>query len=350
LFGDWEAVKVQRKNEFEDLLMRAQQLKHEYDCLVPLSGGKDSTYALYLCAKVYKLKCLAVTFDNGFLTEHARTNIRSALKAAGADHFFYTIDRNLLLKLYRHFLAKSGDFCSVCMRGITVAIQRAVSAFSPPLVVTGSAKRISYLYSFPEVFQGGDQGFFSTVLDDPCLRREAAPLLAGASRQRQAVAAQLRRIGLKSAASKLLQIARSAAFRSQIVPESLVPRPVIYVGPYDYMDVSPVEVCGTIRREMGWKSPPEELEHIDCALHELPFYIHTRKFPALSMHTFYRSSLVRRGLMTREEAIRAEERELATLTAPAALEPFLDEIGMSAGEFESSVLDWRMLDAFRQKA
>jgi tRNA(Ile)-lysidine synthase TilS/MesJ len=46
----------------------------QYDCLVPLSGGKDSTYVLYLCARVYGLKVLAMNFDNGFQSPLAREN------------------------------------------------------------------------------------------------------------------------------------------------------------------------------------------------------------------------------------------------------------------------------------
>ena len=43
LFRDWETVKVQKENEFESLLMQARRLKRHYACLIPLSGGKDST-------------------------------------------------------------------------------------------------------------------------------------------------------------------------------------------------------------------------------------------------------------------------------------------------------------------
>ena len=76
LFSNWEDVKSQRKKEFEDLLQRAKRLNRNYDCLILLSGGKDSTYALYLCDKIYKLKCLCITFDNGFLVEQAKNNIK----------------------------------------------------------------------------------------------------------------------------------------------------------------------------------------------------------------------------------------------------------------------------------
>jgi len=46
LFSNWKDVKSQRKKEFEDLLEWAKRLNRNYDCLILLSGGKDSTYAL----------------------------------------------------------------------------------------------------------------------------------------------------------------------------------------------------------------------------------------------------------------------------------------------------------------
>ena len=53
LFSNWENVKSQRKKEFEHLLQRVKRLNRPYDCLIPLSGGKDSTYTLYLFNKIF---------------------------------------------------------------------------------------------------------------------------------------------------------------------------------------------------------------------------------------------------------------------------------------------------------
>jgi hypothetical protein len=56
----------------EDILInlfnKVKKMGRIYDAVVPLSGGKDSTYVLYLATQVYKLNVLAYTFHNGFLT------------------------------------------------------------------------------------------------------------------------------------------------------------------------------------------------------------------------------------------------------------------------------------------
>ena len=41
----------------------------DYDCLVPLSGGKDSSYALHYVVRELGLKPLAASFDHGFVAD-----------------------------------------------------------------------------------------------------------------------------------------------------------------------------------------------------------------------------------------------------------------------------------------
>ena len=59
---DWDA----RKQMFSDLI-EEHRGKHEYDCIVPFSGGKDSTFTLYHLMKEYNIKPLVVQFDHGFM-------------------------------------------------------------------------------------------------------------------------------------------------------------------------------------------------------------------------------------------------------------------------------------------
>jgi tRNA(Ile)-lysidine synthase TilS/MesJ len=134
-FKEWDSIKERREQEFKAILLHAKKLKRPYDVLVPLSGGKDSTYALYLCSKVYALKVLAVTLDNGYLTQPARNNISNALKCCSADHIYYTLNRENSDELFSIFTRKTGDFCNACMRSINYSIEFASRIFRIPLIV-----------------------------------------------------------------------------------------------------------------------------------------------------------------------------------------------------------------------
>ena len=48
--------------------------KYDYDCIVPFSGGKDSTFTLWYLVKVKKLKPLVVRFDHNFYRKNLEAN------------------------------------------------------------------------------------------------------------------------------------------------------------------------------------------------------------------------------------------------------------------------------------
>jgi N-acetyl sugar amidotransferase len=63
----------------------------EYDCIVGLSGGTDSTYIL-LTAKKMGLRPLAVFFDNGWSSETSVSNIKNAIDKLQVDLITYVVD------------------------------------------------------------------------------------------------------------------------------------------------------------------------------------------------------------------------------------------------------------------
>jgi len=78
----------------------------DYDSIVGVSGGVDSTYVVYL-AKKLGLRPLAVHFDNGWNTELAVSNIEKVLKRLGVDLYTYVVDWEEFKDLQRSFLSAS---------------------------------------------------------------------------------------------------------------------------------------------------------------------------------------------------------------------------------------------------
>jgi len=56
----------------------------KYDCIVGVSGGRDSTYTLYHAVKL-GLRPLAVHFDNGWNSDIAVKNINNATRILNVD-------------------------------------------------------------------------------------------------------------------------------------------------------------------------------------------------------------------------------------------------------------------------
>ena len=60
---NWESKKEELKK-----LISEHKGKFEYDCIIPFSGGKDSTWTLYYLNNVCKIHPRVVRFDDGFLS------------------------------------------------------------------------------------------------------------------------------------------------------------------------------------------------------------------------------------------------------------------------------------------
>lgn len=91
------------RDEFLDRV-RADGQGRRYDCVVGVSGGVDSSYALYLAVKS-GLRPLAVHLDNGWNSELAVHNISSLVTNLGVDLHTHVIDwpenRDLQLSLFK---------------------------------------------------------------------------------------------------------------------------------------------------------------------------------------------------------------------------------------------------------
>lgn len=79
---------------------------HDYDCIIGVSGGVDSTYVAYLCKKL-SLRPLAIHFDNGWNSELAVRNIEKTLDKLNIDLYTYVIDWEQFRELQISFLKAS---------------------------------------------------------------------------------------------------------------------------------------------------------------------------------------------------------------------------------------------------
>src|SRR5688500_13027084 len=78
----------------------------DYDCIIGLSGGIDSSYAAYI-AKENGLRVLAVHLDNGWNSEEAVMNIKNIARKLGIDYESYVLDWEEFKDLQLSFLKAS---------------------------------------------------------------------------------------------------------------------------------------------------------------------------------------------------------------------------------------------------
>jgi hypothetical protein len=311
-WGNWNQVKSQKLQELKSILEAAKKAKRPYDVLVPLSGGKDSCFVLFVMRRHFGMKCLAVTFDNGFLSEHARQNIKNATSALDTDHTYFQISRSSMMQTYRSLFLKTGMFCPACMLGISYAIDMAAASFRIPLIAGGTSSRTEE-YVAPEFFVADDIHFFRAAMEEESLLAHTGLNYRGDWRRR-----------LPSHVLDIKGQIRYAYGAKIDLP--------------DYYDWDYAHIYSTIKRELGWVSRTDMAEHADCTVEPLVHYLRQRRFPALKPELLRFSKLITIGVMTKEEARRKLEKP-ATHDGQKHLPLLLDSLQLSEGEFEAVISD-----------
>ena len=128
---DW-----QKREENFISLVESYKNKFEYDCIVPVGGGKDSYFAAHI-AKKYNLKALMVTYYSNRYLEEGKYNLFRMKELFGFDHIIFTPPENTLIKMHRIGLKKMGDQNMHNHMGIDtypniVAVQKKI-----PLIIWG---------------------------------------------------------------------------------------------------------------------------------------------------------------------------------------------------------------------
>jgi N-acetyl sugar amidotransferase len=110
----------------------------EYDCLVGLSGGVDSSYVAWLAGQL-GLRVLAVHFDNGWNSEIAVANIRSICETLDFELMTYVINWEEFRDLQRSFLyASVVDVELVTDHAIFAAMARLARDHRIKIVLSGT--------------------------------------------------------------------------------------------------------------------------------------------------------------------------------------------------------------------
>ena len=140
------AIKTQYENKFLDLL-QVHHRQTSYDILMAYSGGKDSTYTLDIFVNRYKLRVLALTFDNTFISPQSFTNMTSVCDRLGADHLIIRPSQQLLHTIFRtaakeelysaKTLERASTICTSCIGLVKSIILRTAIEKEIPFVGFG---------------------------------------------------------------------------------------------------------------------------------------------------------------------------------------------------------------------
>jgi N-acetyl sugar amidotransferase len=135
---DWDV----RKSELLTILEKYRNTNSNWDCVVPVSGGKDSTYQVIRMLQL-GLNPLCVTSSTCDLSPIGRRNIEN-LKRLGVDHMEFSPNPLVRAKLNRIGLTEVGDIAWPEHVGIFTIPVRAAVQFNVPLIVWGENSQNEY--------------------------------------------------------------------------------------------------------------------------------------------------------------------------------------------------------------
>ncbi|MCX6011940.1 MAG: N-acetyl sugar amidotransferase [Chloroflexi bacterium] len=305
---DWN----KKKTELDELI-ESYRGKYDYDCIVPYSGGKDSTWALYYLMTEYKLKPLVVRFDHGFLRPNLNENTIRVLRNLGADFHNFTPNWKVVQKLMLQSFLEKGDFCWHCHSGIFSYPMWVAIRYNVPLIFWGepSAEYTSYYsYDQPEEV---DEKRFNRFVNLGIGALDMAVRLGGNLDERD----------FKPYTYPPLEELRKIGYRS------------VCLGSYIPWDVKTQSEI--ITKELGWKGDrvenvPEQYsyEKIECHMQGVRDYIKYIK-RGYARPTHLSSIDIRNERLTREEGMDMISKYEGK--KPPSLEIFLEMVGLTESEF-----------------
>ncbi len=129
-----------REKELAEILNYYKEKSGDnYDCIVPISGGKDSAFQLHVLVKKYNVKPLAVTFSHNWFSEVGKRNLWRILEELNVDHLLFTPARNLVNKIAKKSLVAIGDSCWHCHAGVGAYPLSVAVMTKIPLLVWGES-------------------------------------------------------------------------------------------------------------------------------------------------------------------------------------------------------------------
>lgn len=144
-----------------DALIAQYRGKSNYDCIIPFSGGKDSTWTLYYLLNRYPgLRPLVVRFNHGFLRNTLQENCRKVFRKLGVAVHEFTPNWKVVTHLMLQSFLEKGDFCWHCHTGIMSYPMQVAIQESTPLIFWGepSTEYTSY-YSYSNDEQVDEERF-----------------------------------------------------------------------------------------------------------------------------------------------------------------------------------------------
>lgn len=273
----------------------------KYDCVIGISGGRDSIYLLWNAVKKWKLRPLAVHFNDGFDNPVAGENMLNAVEILKVDLITITSDWREAKDLKIDFLkASTPDLNLGTDIGIASSLYSTAHKFGIKYILIGQSFRTEGVKPLSWSFFDGDylrnvHQQFGTVPLRPWKPDDA---------------------GFHFGAKELFYYSFIKGIKT--------------FTPFYYSDYIRKDGQKIIEEELGWVYPGAH--YFDDLYHSLIKYVHRVKFN-IDMNMNSDAALVRSGQLSREEALNRAH-GIYNIEDPKVIDLCIKRLGLKREEFE----------------
>ncbi len=237
----------------------------KYDCIVGVSGGRDSTYTLYQTIRL-GLRPLAVHFDNGWNSDLAVQNIKNVCKKLNVDLYTHVADWEEFKDLQRSFLFASVPDAEVPTDWVIFSV----------LFKVANAEGVKY------------------IIHGHSFRTEGTTPLTWTYMDGRYVSSIHKKFGTKKI--KSFPIMKLADYLYYVLFKRIEQLRLLY-----YIEYDEKKILEMLTQEVGWQDYGGK-HHESKYTGFFQSYILTRKFN-IDKRKLHYSALIRSGQLTRQQAL-----------------------------------------------
>ncbi len=310
---DWK----KRDLLFDELILKYRG-KSKYDCIVPFSGGKDSSFTLWYLVKKKNLNPLVVRYNHNFLRKTVQKNTRKIIEKLKVDFIEKKTDQKIIKKTMIESLIRRGDFCWHCHVGVaSFPVNTAIMKGIPLLIYGEPSSEYGSFYDYDD-FEVLDVDYFNRVFNLGLNAEDMIGMINERHKDDKLNDDSLDELKFPS---------RKTLSRNKIH--------AAYLG--NYLPWETKKFVKIIKEELDWEGeevegiPPEyDYEKIECLFQGVRDYLKflKRGFGRTSHLT---SIDIREGKINREEALKLCKKFDGQ--RPASLDYFLKYLGLSEDQF-----------------
>lgn len=298
---EYVPMTVEGEERLVSELVKFRNRGEKYDCMVCISGGRDSTYTLWKIVNDYKMRALALTYNSPFLSRYAKSNVEKATAKLKVDRVEFefpndahrkTTQRHMKIWARKPSSQMIPFVCAHC-KSWNFNFYQIAKDNKIPLIVFGSnpletasfkkhgfggARTYGKLQNLPKLFLKASK----QVLDNPMYLtanwRIVFKMYLGASHS------------MPYLRWKYSDISAIRLF--------------------DYLKWNEAEVENTIKENLGWQKSPEVASswRFDCRLDYVRRVMYANTIGVTELRDLF-SKMIREGMLTREDALKRLEIE-----------------------------------------